>query len=118
MSLLLNLWAWIVILALTAGGLALSLFSYYAGKRGAEAVLERFPRIDPKRLEEIGIWYQRHGTFPLLLTFIPLLGSLLSVGAGVYGVRLVPFVVWVSLVKLGRNWLIALALYTGYKRLF
>jgi membrane protein DedA with SNARE-associated domain len=54
MSLLFNLWAWAVILALGAGGLAFNLFSYYVGKRGMEAVHERFPRIDPERLGHVG----------------------------------------------------------------
>ena len=118
MSLFFDLRAWAVVLALSAGGLAFNLLGYYAGIRGMEAVHERFPRIDPERLGQIGIWYQRWGTFLLLLTALPVLGSLLSVGAGVYGVRLVPFLIWVSLAKVGRNWLIALALYAGYQRLF
>jgi membrane protein YqaA with SNARE-associated domain len=40
------------------------------------------------------------------------------VGAGMFGIRLIPFLLWVSISKLTRNWLIVLLLTGGYQRFF
>jgi membrane protein YqaA with SNARE-associated domain len=49
---------------------------------------------------------------------VPGLATVLTVGAGMFGIRLIPFLFWVSLSKVGRNWLIVLLLYAGYQRFF
>lgn len=106
MELLLEPVAWLIVVALSGLGVAGNLALYQLGKRGGDAVLKRFPRIKPEQWQRVKRLYDEHGSLALLLSGIPVLGSLLTTAAGAFDVRLFPFVLFVFIAKLVRNWLI------------
>ena len=110
--------AWLAVLGLSVVGIAISSGAYGAGRRGKSAVRERFSQISDERWDQVQGWYDRWGSGLLLLSAVPGLATLLTVGAGMFGIGLIPFLFWVSISKVARNWLIALLLYGGYQRFF
>jgi membrane protein YqaA with SNARE-associated domain len=52
------------------------------------------------------------------MSAVPGLATVLTVGAGMFGIKVLPFLFWVTLSKVVRNWLIVLLLYGGYQRFF
>lgn len=108
MTLLLDVKIWLLILLLSTLGTVAALSFYYLGKRGTEAVLERFPQIKEERWEEVQDLYQEHGTGLLLLSSIPMVGGLLIAAAGAFGVGVFTFFLWVLVSRVVRNWLVVL----------
>jgi membrane protein DedA with SNARE-associated domain len=94
-NLLTDLRIWGVVLLISALDTAAAVVPYYAGRRGIEAVLTRFPRLRQERLERIEHLYQDHGSGLLFFCFLPMLGVLLAAGAGIAGIRAGAFVPWV-----------------------
>ena len=102
-TLLADLRVWGVVALISVLGVGTALIPYYAGKRGIEAVLERFPRLRQERLERAEALYRERGSGLLFLSFIPMLGMLLTAGAGVAGIQLSTFVAWVLGGRILRN---------------
>ena len=100
---------WGGVLLLSVLDMAAALVLYYAGRRGIEAVLARFPRLRRERLERVQGLYQEHGNALLFLCFLPMLGVWLSAGAGTAGVQVIAFVPWVLAGKMLR-WSVVLVL--------
>ena len=115
MILLGDLRVWSIVLLISAVGVGTALVPYYLGKRGTDAVLERFPRLRQERLERAEALYQEHGSGLLFLSFIPMLGILLTAGAGVAGIQLSTFVTWVLAGRILRNATILVLLDQGLR---
>ena len=98
--------AWLVVLLLSVLGVAGNLALYEVGKRGFDAIRERLPKVRPEQWQKVKALFDRFGAWALLLSGIPVLGSLLTTGAGAFGIPLPSFVVLVFVAKLVRNWLI------------
>ena len=99
-------------------GIAISVGAYHAGQRGDAAVRERVSRVSDELWHRIQGAYDRWGSGLLVLSSIPGLGTVLTAGTGMFGIGFLPFLFWVSLSKVVRNWLLALLLYSGYQRFF
>ncbi len=106
MDLLLEPLAWLLVILVSVLGVIGNLALYSVGKRGYDAVRDRFPQIKRERWERVATLYERHGSLALLLSGVPVLGSLLTTAAGAFGVRLPVFVLFVFIAKCVRNWLI------------
>lgn len=106
MELLLEPNAWLIVLLLSILGVVGNLALYRIGKGGVDAIRKRFPRIKPEQWHRVKRLFDEHGSFALLLSGVPVLGSLLTTAAGAFDVRLFSFVVFVFIAKLVRNWLI------------
>lgn len=99
---------WTVILLISVIGVFSKLVYYQVGKRGSQAVAERVPQVSRERLGQINGWYQRHGSRVLAISSVPGIGSALAATAGIVGVRLLIFVIWVFFSGLVRNWLVVI----------
>ena len=99
---------WTVVLLISVIGVFSKLVYYQVGKRGSQAVAERVPQVTPERLGQINGWYERHGSRVLAISSIPGIGSALAAIAGVVGVRIIIFVIWVFFSGLVRNWLLVI----------
>jgi membrane protein YqaA with SNARE-associated domain len=101
---------WLVVLVISAIGSLGNLGLYSLGRRGTDEVLERFPRLKGDRWDRIEGWYQRWGARILVLSGVPTLGAALTTAAGAFGVEKGPFLRWVFVGKVLRNWLLLLLL--------
>ena len=106
MELLIEPKAWLIVLLLSILGVVGNLALYRIGKGGVDAIRERFPQIKPEQWMRVKRLYDEHGSLALLLSGVPVLGSLLTTAAGAFNVRLFSFVLFVFFAKLVRNWLI------------
>ena len=99
-------WAWLLVILLSLLGVVGNLTLYKLGKEGQEAVASRFPRIDPGRWKRAGELFETRGSWILLLSSVPGLGLLLSTAAGAFGVETHEFLLWIMVSKIVRNWLL------------
>ena len=100
--------AWLLVLVATAGNVLGSTVNWWLG-RGIERFRDRrwFP-VGPAALARAQRWYARVGKWSLLLSWVPVVGDPLTLVAGVMREPLAPFLLLVTLAKLGRY--VALAL--------
>ena len=110
MELLLHPVLWLFVLILAASGVAFSYAKYEFGKEGWEAVLERHPGFGQERVDRVTRMYDRHGSIVLLASAIPGSDTIVTVTAGAVGVGKGPFLLWVTIAKFARFFLIALLL--------
>lgn len=108
--------AWYVLLAAfygALGSLAGALFIYAIGYYGGRPLLERFGRyilVSKDDLAKADQWFERHGTWAVLLArIVPVARSLISLPAGVTRMHLVTF----SLLTLAGSFVWSLALIAG-----
>lgn len=84
----------------------------YAGKGekgGLVGWATRATRADPARFDRAMATMRRWGPAALLLSWAPLLGDLLVIGAGAIGVGVVPFAIFTAIGKSARFLVVALA---------
>jgi membrane protein YqaA with SNARE-associated domain len=108
MELLLDPTAWLIVLAFSVLGSIGNLALYQVGKQGVDAIRKRFPRIKPEQWQRVKRLYDNYGGWVLLLSGIPVLGSLLTTAAGAFGVPRPAFLLLVTIGKMLRNWLLAI----------
>jgi membrane protein DedA with SNARE-associated domain len=99
---------WLIVLAVSAFGVADKLVFYYAGQRHGKAALNDIHGFTPERAEKFHQLYARWGSLLLLLASVPVIGSAITVLGGVGGVSRTLFIVLVSISNLVRNWLIVI----------
>jgi membrane protein YqaA with SNARE-associated domain len=105
-NLLLQPSIWLLILIVSALGTCVTLAYYYLGKQGADAFLERFPKLRHEQWDRVQRLYKEHGSALLFLASLPWIGILFAAVAGAVGIRLVTYLVWVLLGRVVRNWII------------
>jgi len=76
--------------------------------RGIENFKDRkwFP-VKPHALLKAQGWYTKYGRWSLLLSWVPMIGDPITVAAGVMREKFLPFLLLVSIAKIGRYLLIA-----------
>lgn len=111
---LFELWAWLLVILLSVLGAVGNLTLYKVGEEGMEAVVSRFPQINPARFHRAGELFETRGSWILLLSSLPGLGLLLSAAAGAFGIRMLVFVLWVVVAKMVRNWLLLIIVVNVY----
>lgn len=93
--------AWLIVIA-SVGNVLGSVVNWMLGRQ-VEKFRNRpwFP-VNVAQLERAQRWYQRHGKWSLLLSWVPVVGDPLTVIAGVLREPLPVFVVLVTIAKVGR----------------
>jgi membrane protein DedA with SNARE-associated domain len=99
---------WSIIILLSLIGVVSKLVYYQVGKSGSQAVAKRVPQVTPERLGQISGWFDKHGSRVLAISSVPGIGSALAAVAGIAGIRIIFFVVWVFFSGLVRNWLVVI----------
>jgi membrane protein YqaA with SNARE-associated domain len=84
-------------------GAVTALAYYYLGRKGYEAVTERFPQIKREQWERIGSLYGRYGSILLVLSSIPMVGVVFTTAAGAFGMQILVVFLWVLVGRLARN---------------
>ena len=93
---------WLLLAAAVTGNVLGSLVNWVCG-RFLTAFRDRkwFP-VTPRRYEQATGWFERYGVWSLLLAWTPVFGDPLTVIAGALRVRLLPFLLLVTIGKLAR----------------
>ena len=108
LELMANPQLWLLIVVLSLVGSLARLPNYYGGLRGKETIETLYPRIKPETWEQVLDWYRRLGPLPLLVSSIPFIGTVLTIAAGMAGIKRTFFLLFVCLSKIIRNWLLVL----------
>ena len=102
---------WLLILVMSVLGSVARLTNYYAGQRGKDLIESLYPKIKPETWERVIKSYKHLGALPLLIASIPIIGTLLTIGAGMAGVSRNRFLVFVAISKVIRNWILVLLIW-------
>lgn len=113
-DLLLDPKIWLLIVGASILGSFARLANYYAGLRGKDVIEQLYPQIAPERWERILQLYERLGHLPLLISSIPIIGTLLTVGAGMTGIGRNSFLFWVAVSKIIRNWILVFIIWSFF----
>jgi membrane protein YqaA with SNARE-associated domain len=97
----------LLIAVASLGNILGSLINWTLG-RGIERLggSKWFP-VGPKRLEKASAWYEKYGRYSLLLSWAPFIGDPITVIAGAFREKLLPFLILVSIAKIGRYLVVA-----------
>lgn len=85
----------------TFGNVLGSLFNYFLGLKGEE-YLEKKAILNEQKLKKYKIFFDKYGSFSLLLSWAPIIGDPLTFVAGVLKYDLKKFLFLVFLAKFGR----------------
>jgi membrane protein YqaA with SNARE-associated domain len=99
---------WAIMIILSLIGLPVALGKYYVGAKGLPSVQKHFSQVTDERWDSFQDLYRRHGSPLLLGNGIPVVGILISTGAGAFGVPRKNFLIWSFMGKMLRNWVFAL----------
>lgn len=91
-----------LLLAATAGNVLGSLVNWLCGRFLARFRDRKWFPVSPRRFDQAVGWYERYGIWSLLLAWVPIIGDPLTVIAGALRVRVVPFLILVTVGKFGR----------------
>ena len=101
--------AWALIIVASLGNVAGSVINWGLGRGILHYQDRRWFPASPAALARAQHWYKRHGRLSLLLSWVPIIGDPITVAAGVMGERLLPFVLLVTIAKIGRYLVVAMA---------
>lgn len=82
---------WLVILVISVLGALARLTNYYAGLRGKDTIITLYPRIKPETWKRVLKAYKNLGPLPLLGAGISIIGTFLTIAAGMAGIGRNPF---------------------------
>lgn len=110
---------WLTIAAATAGSVAGATIWYYVGRWIGTERLRRFAArhgrwltLTPDEVDHVDRWFDRHGRWAVLFgRLVPGVRTLISVPAGVTGMKLVPFLAWTAVGSAFWTTLLAIAGY-------
>ena len=113
MLVLLILAADLPVLALVAvaslGNVLGSVINWFLGRSLERYGARRWFPVSPEKLERARRWYGRYGRWSLLASWVPVIGDPITLVAGVLREPLPTFVLLVSIAKIGRYAVLALA---------
>ena len=93
--------AWLIVIA-SVGNVLGSVVNWMLGRQVEKFRKRRWFPVNEAQLERAQRWYQRHGKWSLLLSWVPVVGDPLTVVAGVLKEPLAVFLVLVTIAKVGR----------------
>ncbi len=100
---------WSLLIWGTAGNTMGSLLNYGIGRLGREAWITRYAGVSPERLRKGLTRVRRYGAWAGLLTWLPVIGEVLTVAMGYLRVNLLYTILTVTVGKFVRYWLIVRA---------
>ena len=77
----------LLLVSATIGNTMGSMFNYWVGHLGDADRIGRWLKVKPRRLERAKRWVARYGGWAGLITFLPILGSAISIALGIMRVN-------------------------------
>ena len=82
-------------LSATTGNVLGSMFNYWIGSLGDPEKIQKYTKVKPEKLEQVNRFMRKYGAWLGFFTFIPILGSVISVSLGFLRAN-----VWLSLLSI------------------
>lgn len=98
---------WVLVLLATVGNVLGSLINWWLGLYAEHFKHKRWFPVSAEALDRASRWFGKYGLLSLLLSWLPIIGDPLTLFAGVMRVRLLPFIILVTLGKAARYAMIA-----------
>lgn len=101
----------IVILTIaTIGNVLGSIVNYVIGRWGADTILHRWFKLSSAQTDKAEQHFNRYGRWSLLFAWVPIIGDPLTFIAGILKVNLGIFILFVTIGKASRYWIISQAI--------
>jgi membrane protein YqaA with SNARE-associated domain len=98
---------WLLVVIATAGNVLGSIINWLLGLYAERFKDRRWFPVSPDALDRASHWFGKYGLWSLLLAWLPIIGDPLTLFAGVMRVRLIPFLILVTIGKFARYAMIA-----------
>jgi membrane protein YqaA with SNARE-associated domain len=98
---------WLLVLVATVGNVLGSLINWWLGLYAEHFKHKRWFPVSAEALDRASRWFGKYGLWSLLLSWLPIIGDPLTLFAGVMRVRLLPFIILVTIGKAARYAMIA-----------
>ena len=92
----------ILLFVASIGNISGSLFNWYLGKKILIFKDKKWFPISNDRLKKSEKFFQKYGVWSLLLAWVPIIGDPLTMIAGVLRIKLIVFLIFVSISKISR----------------
>ncbi len=92
----------LVLIAATLGNFLGGLTTYYVGYLGRWEWIEKYLRVSRTKLERQSVVIQKYGSLIALLSWVPILGDVLTVALGFYRVSFVPSAIYMFVGRAAR----------------
>ena len=92
----------ILLIVASTGNILGSLFNWYLGKKILIFKDKKWFPISDDRLKKSEKFFQKYGVWSLLLAWVPIIGDPLTMIAGVLRIKLIVFLIFVSISKISR----------------
>ena len=98
---------WLLVIVATAGNVLGSTVNWVLGLYVERFRDRRWFPVSAEALDRASHWFGKYGLWSLLLAWLPIIGDPLTLFAGVMRVRLIPFLILVTIGKFSRYAMIA-----------
>ena len=92
----------ILLIVASTGNISGSLFNWYLGKKILIFKDKKWFPISDDKLKKSEKFFQKYGVWSLLLAWVPIIGDPLTMIAGVLRIKLIVFLIFVSISKISR----------------
>ena len=99
-----------IIIIATFGNVLGSIVNYLIGRWGADSILHRWFKLSQQQTNKAEQQFNRYGTWSLLFAWVPIIGDPLTFVAGVLKVNFGIFILFVTIGKASRYWIISQAI--------
>lgn len=93
----------LIVIVATTGSFLGALTNYFVGKKGSDFIFSRYYKIDESSLQRAEKQFNRWGGVALFFSWLPFVGDVLTVVAGVLHTDLRVFTFWVLLGRIVRE---------------
>ena len=101
---------WSTLISASAGNILGSMTNYYIGTKGNVDKIARWFHVNPARLREVKIWTAKYWGWMGFLTFLPIIGTLISLSLGLLKCNLFTVFMTTSVGKFIRYFIIVYAM--------
>ena len=92
----------ILLIVASIGNISGSLFNWYLGKKILIFKDKKWFPVSDDRLKKSEKFFQKYGVWSLLFAWVPIIGDPLTMIAGVLRIKLIVFLIFVSISKISR----------------
>ena len=101
---------WSTLISASVGNILGSMTNYYIGTKGDVDKIAKWFHVNPARLRKVKIWTSKYGGWMGFLTFLPIIGTLISLSLGLLKCNVLTVFFTTSVGKFVRYFIIVFAM--------